>query len=180
MKNTGDQFIASKYKVELIETPVGFKYLSDYLDNREALIAGEESGGVGFSFHIPERDGLLASLKIVEHLIKEKKTLRNLRKDLRKTYGDFHYEREDLNVESSIVDSIRKDPEKYINPLCKKFGITKKQIILEDGIKLNLNKDSWVMVRASGTEPVLMVYCESLEKKKVPSIINDFKKTLFK
>ncbi len=171
--------IANKHKVELIETPVGFKYLSDYLDNGEALIAGEESGGVGFSFHIPERDGLLASLKILEHLIKEKKTLRNLRKDLRKTYGDFHYEREDLNVESRIVDSVRKDPEKHINPLCKKFGITKKQIILEDGIKLNLNKDSWVMVRASGTEPVLRVYCESSEKKNVPSIINDFKKTLF-
>ena len=171
--------IANKYKVELFETPVGFKHLSRYLDSGDALIAGEESGGVGFSFHIPERDGLLASLKIIEYLIKEKKTLRNLRKNLRDTYGSFHYEREDLRVESKVSDSIRKDPEKHVSALSKKFGIGKNQISTKDGIKLNFENNSWVMVRGSGTEPVLRVYCESSEKKNIPLIMTEFKKTLF-
>ena len=171
--------LAKKYKVDIYETPVGFKYLSDYLDTGKALIAGEESGGVGFSFHIPERDGLLASLKIIEYLAKEKKTLRSLRKELRANHGDFHYERKDMKVSDSIVENIKKDPEQYLSKLSKEFGVSKKEINTSDGIKLNLKNDNWVMARASGTEPVLRLYCESEKKDNISPIFSRLEKVLF-
>ena len=118
-------------------------------------------------------------MKIIEYLAKEKKTLRSIRKELRANHGDFHYERKDMKVSDSIVENIKKDPEQYLSKLSKEFGVSKKEINTSDGIKLNLKNDNWVMARASGTEPVLRLYCESEKKDNISPIFSRLEKVLF-
>jgi alpha-D-glucose phosphate-specific phosphoglucomutase len=136
------------------ETPVGFKYLSKLFSDGSICIGGEEAGGIGYSGYIPERDGSMSFLLVLEMMACENKTFDQLLAEMFKKYGRWYYSRTAIPVKS-LKKSINemKLPEKLFG---KKVG----QINTLDGIKL-ITVDSWLMFRASGTEPIVRVYAES-------------------
>lgn len=162
--------IAKKYNVSVLETPVGFKYIAERMVNEDILIGGEESGGNGFKKHIPERDGLLSGLLLVEMMGREKKNLVALLKEMEKEYGPYKYKRIDAHVPRKKIDilfkKLRKTPPKKIS----NYKVV--EIKKHDGIKFIFEDNSWLLIRASGTEPLLRLYCEASSINKVNSLIS--------
>nr|QGT49653.1 phosphoglucomutase [uncultured Candidatus Melainabacteria bacterium] len=163
--------IAQKLGVEVIETPVGFKHVGEAMRKFNPVIAGEESGGLSIQGHIPEKDGILANLLILEAMAYEGKSLVQLQKELHNFVGcTFINTRVDKKLDS--IDEIK--------PVIEKFGalenvagqkITKKDY--KDGVKLYLEDGkSWILVRPSGTEPLLRIYIESDFQDKIDKIIS--------
>ncbi len=163
--------IAQKLGVEVIETPVGFKHVGEAMRKFNPVIAGEESGGLSIQGHIPEKDGILANLLILEAMAYEGKSLVQLQKELHNFVGcTFINTRVDKKLDS--IDEIK--------PVIEKFGalenvagqkITKKDY--KDGVKLYLEDGkSWILVRPSGTEPLLRIYIESDFQEKIDKIIS--------
>ena len=162
---------AAKLGVPVIETAVGFKYVGEAMRKYDTLIGGEESGGLTIKGHIPEKDGILANLLVLEALAYENKTLVELQKDLIKFTGcQFFNDRIDLKLNSR--EDIKEIIEKFKN--AEDFAgmkILKKDF--KDGVKLYLTDNtSWVLVRASGTEPLLRIYFESDSLDKIESFKN--------
>ncbi|MCK4995047.1 MAG: phosphoglucomutase/phosphomannomutase family protein [Candidatus Omnitrophica bacterium] len=158
--------IAAKEGIEVIETPVGFKYLGEALNAGDCIIGGEESGGLSIQGHVPEKDGILACLLVVEMVARQKKSLRSILSSLHKKYGYFVSDRLNLHLTQVQKDILLR----RIGKLAKsnKFGdfkIVSKN--LTDGYKFILNDDCWVMFRPSGTEPVLRCYFETTSDKKM-------------
>ena len=156
--------IAKKEGIKLYKTPVGFKYIADFFTKEKIAFGGEESGGYGFGFHIPERDGLLSGLMILEMMLLSGKSLTQLVEDLFREFGTAYYLREDIKVNGDegriLVSNMKENPP-------KEFGGYKiKEVDLTDGVKLIFDDDSWILFRASGTEPVLRIYVETPEKEK--------------
>ncbi len=167
--------IAKKEGRKLFKTPVGFKYIADLFLKEKIAFGGEESGGYGFGFHIPERDGLLSGLMILELILLSNKTLVELVDDLFKEFGTAYYKRVDLKLEGNqgrkLVASLKE------KPLNKLIGEPIKEIDKTDGIKFILEDDSWLLFRASGTEPVLRIYAEAPDREKLEKLI-EFGKNL--
>ncbi len=147
--------IAKKLKLKLYETPVGFKYISDLMVKENILVGGEEAGGMGFKNYIPERDGTLAGLLLLEMMVYRKKSMNSIVKDMEGEFGRYHYRRFDLNIQKQNVSLERL---KKIKKILGKSVIKIKDF---DGIKLILEDESWLMFRASGTEPLVRVYAEA-------------------
>lgn len=168
--------IAKKEGRKLFKTPVGFKYIADLFLREKIAFGGEESGGYGFGFHIPERDGLLSGLMILEMIHLHGKSLTDLVNDLFAEFGTAYYKRLDLKVEGDqgriLVEKLKKEPLKELS------GIRIKQVDLTDGVKFVFDNDGWVLFRASGTEPVLRVYVEMPEKEEVDMILQESKKLI--
>ncbi len=168
--------IAQKEGRKLYKTPVGFKYIADLFLKEKIAFGGEESGGYGFGFHIPERDGLLSGLMILEMIHLHGKPLTDLVNDLFSEFGTAYYKRLDLKVEGDqgriLVEKLKKEPLKELT------GIKIKQVDLTDGVKLIFENDGWVLFRASGTEPVLRIYVEMPEKEEVDMILQESKKLI--
>ena len=163
--------LAEKSGIDVIETAVGFKYVGEAMRKYDTLIGGEESGGLTIKGHIPEKDGILANLLVLEALAYENKTLVELQKDLIKFTGcQFFNDRIDLKLNSR--EDIKEIIEKFKNT--EDFAgmkILKKDF--KDGVKLYLTDNtSWVLVRASGTEPLLRIYFESDSLDKIESFKN--------
>ena len=156
--------IAKKYNLEVFETPIGFKYVTDLMLKEDILIGGEESGGIGYKGYIPERDGLLGSLLALELIAVTRKKIGKLVSDMENEFGKFRYIRRDLTIpvdERERVVSFVKNfkPDSIINiPVVK--------ITTFDGIKYILKDDSWLLIRASGTEPIIRIYTEANTLKK--------------
>ena len=168
--------LAELNKVEVIETPVGFKNLGPVFMEQEGLAAGEESGGYAFQGHIPERDGLLSGLLILDMMIKTQSTISELIEKLTNKVGQHFYIRADIPFEHSKrkeIDDILKN--RSFNSIS---GININNVNEEDGFKFNLQNDSWVLVRFSGTEPLLRLHAESNSQDHVESLIEDIKKNL--
>ncbi len=165
--------IARKLKLKLYETPVGFKYISDLMVTEDILVGGEEAGGIGFHNYIPERDGTLAGLMLLEMMVSEKKSLKRLIGDMEKEFGQYYYERADL-----AIDRKRYDTEK-IKKTRKLLG--KKIIDIKDfdGIKMICEDESWLMFRPSGTEPLVRVYAEAKNLTKARKLV-DLGKSILK
>ncbi|MCR5260202.1 MAG: hypothetical protein K6C94_00005 [Candidatus Gastranaerophilales bacterium] len=160
---------AQKNNIEIVETPVGFKWVGKAMRENEIIIGGEESGGLSVNGHIPEKDGILANLLILEAVAYSKKSVAELRKDIAKEVGcSFINKRNDAKLENdemvkSALDKLSK-AEKIST-----FKIVRKNTL--DGIKLYLDDDvTSILVRKSGTEPLLRVYCESDSDKKITKI----------
>ncbi|WP_457624995.1 phosphoglucomutase/phosphomannomutase family protein [Persephonella sp.] len=168
--------IAQKEGRKLFKTPVGFKYIADLFLKEKIAFGGEESGGYGFGFHIPERDGLLSGLMILEMVHLHGKPLTELVEDLFREFGTAYYKRLDLRVEGDqgkiLVEKLKKEPLKELG------GKKVKEIDLTDGVKLIFEDDGWVLFRASGTEPVLRIYVEMPEKEEVDMILEESKKLI--
>ena len=158
--------LAEKTGIEIIETAVGFKHVGEAMRKYNPIIGGEESGGLSIQGHIPEKDGILANLLILEAMAYENKTLVELQKDLENIAGcKFYNDRVDMKLESR--EDIDKIIEKFKNT--EEFaGMKVLRKDFKDGVKLYLDDNaSWVLVRPSGTEPLLRIYFESDSLEKI-------------
>lgn len=169
--------ICAKYGRKLIECGIGFKYICDLMLERDILIGGEESGGIGITRHMPERDGILNSLLLAHIMAEEGKPLGQLVRDLQEEYGQHHYGRLDLHLSDEIKnDAMRRAGAKPGK--IGSFGVQKMETL--DGVKFFLDAptygngaEAWVLVRASGTEPLLRIYCEAASPDLVSQILKE-------
>jgi len=149
--------IVRKHGLPLYETPVGFKHICKLMRERDILMGGEESGGVGIRGYIPERDGVLSGLLALEMLAKTGKSCRELMHDLEREFGKSVYDRIDTHHEAAQA-SLRR---LIASPPSALAGARVARVNALDGLKLIFADDSWVLFRASGTEPLLRIYAES-------------------
>ena len=152
--------VAEKCGIEVVETAVGFKHVGEAMRKYNPIIGGEESGGLSIQGHIPEKDGILANLLILEAMAYENKTLVELQEDLSNLAGcKFYNDRVDMKLES------REDIEKVIDKFKNTEEFSGMKVLrkdFKDGVKLYLEDNtSWILVRPSGTEPLLRIYFES-------------------
>jgi phosphomannomutase len=151
--------ITAKFGRRLFETPIGFKYICSLMLEQDLLMGGEESGGIGFRFHLPERDATVCALLMAEVMAWHGKRLGEIITILEQEFGEHHYGRVDLELKpgqkEKAIELFQSDR------VGKVFEcpVTKREDL--DGIKLYLGDIGWVMVRASGTEPMLRVYAET-------------------
>ncbi|MDD5746291.1 MAG: phosphoglucomutase/phosphomannomutase family protein [Candidatus Omnitrophica bacterium] len=158
--------IARAEGVEVIETPVGFKYIGEALHQGDCLIGGEESGGLSIQGHVPEKDGILACLLIAEMVAREKKSLRDILNSLYKRYGYFYSGRINVRVTPEEKEALLERLKKLVRQeTFAGIAITKKNFT--DGYKLIFAENCWVMFRPSGTEPVVRCYFEADSKRKL-------------
>jgi phosphomannomutase len=169
--------MCAHYGLENIVTKIGFKYICAIMISDDVLIGAEESGGIAVKGHIPERDGVWIALTILEYMAKSGKSLEKLIKEVYDITGTFAMERYDLHVEDA-------EKQRIVNTLKAKqyqsFGdYTISGCEDLDGFKCLLGDDGWVMVRASGTEPVLRIYSEAKSSTDAFKILDATKATLF-
>jgi phosphomannomutase len=158
------------YNVPVYETGVGFKYVAPKMMETNAMLGGEESGGYAFRDHVPERDGILAGLYFLDMMVRLGQKPSELLETLFKKVGAHYYDRIDTPFtgdrktrEQSIINS---------NP-AHIGGIRVTNLDTTDGFKFNLEDGGWMLIRFSGTEPIMRVYCETTQKKKVKAILAD-------
>ena len=162
--------LASRYGLELHETPVGFNYIADYMLKEDVLIGGEESGGIAFNGHIPEGDGILMGLMIIEMVAAYGVSLYDLVQDLLKEVGPAFYERTDLRLRHPVSKSAMTS--QLVNDAPAQIGGESiVQVTSKDGVKYILADDSWLLIRPSGTEPVLRVYAEGRTPEMVRALL---------
>ena len=171
--------IAAKYGRKLHECGIGFKYICDLMLERDILIGGEESGGIGIRRHLPERDGILNSLLLANIMAEEGKPLGELVRDLQKEYGEHHYGRLDLHLDNQVKDEAMRRASSRPAAIGS-YRVQKSGTL--DGVKFYLDAptngngaEAWVLVRASGTEPLLRIYCEAASPELVSEILKQTK-----
>jgi phosphomannomutase len=151
--------ICAKFGLPLVETGVGFKYICAEMIQGGVLLGFEESGGIGFPGHIPERDGILAGLALLEMLATERKPVRKLLANLEAEFGPHRYARIDahfpLEKRAALMEFLKNDPPAKLlrSPL--------NHLKSYDGVKLVADDGAWLMLRGSGTEPILRIYAEA-------------------
>lgn len=167
--------IAAKYGRELVETSIGFKYTCDVMLEREVLIGGEESGGIGITRHLPERDGILNCLLVANVMADEGKALGELVADLQKEYGQHHYARLDMHIPNDVKESAIRRASAGLDKIGPYKVLRKEE---KDGVKFFLetptpkqDAEAWLLLRASGTEPLLRVYSEAASPEVVKQIL---------
>jgi len=163
--------IAEKYGFSVRETAVGFKYIADMLADGEVVMGGEESGGIGVRFHIPERDGTFSALLVLEYMASEGRTLGELVDQLHEEFGPHLYRRMDIKVRDvadarRFVEGLEEAPPDSIASL----RVASTNFV--DGAKFILEDGSWILFRPSGTEPLLRVYCESSSEDRLREILS--------
>ncbi len=166
-----------QYGLPVYETPVGFKYICEIMIKRDILIGGEETGGIGFKNYIPERDGFLSALLIMELVVSENKPLSRIVDELNREFGSFVYEREDIVFDGAKRKKLVKGIKK--NPLKKVLNREVVKINDADGTKFICDDGSWLLLRLSGTEPKLRIYSETASRKKSLDYIKFGKKYAF-
>lgn len=145
--------------IDVIETPVGFKWLGSAMRNNDVIIAGEESGGLSIKGHIPEKDGIIVNLLVIEMLAYSGKKLYEMQRELKNLFTrDFINDRTDLKLDSKKEQQKIIDKFKDLSKIGD-FDIADKNSI--DGLKLILNGGNWILLRKSGTEPLLRIYFEA-------------------
>lgn len=160
---------AAKYGLEIYETAVGFKYIGEKMRETAVLIGGEESGGLSIIGHIPEKDGVLADMLVAEAIAYEGKPLSQLVQEaIAEADGPLYNNRLDLHLTEAhkiaVIDSYTQNPPSEV------AGIKVKEVGRKDGIKLYLEEGSWVLLRPSGTEPLVRVYMETNSPEKLSQI----------
>jgi len=168
--------ISTKYGRKLHETSIGFKYVADLMMEREILMGGEESGGIGYSRFLPERDGVLNCLLLANVMAEEGKPLGQLVSDLQKEFGPHYYGRRDLHIpdemKQSAIQRARADGTQSLG----RYRVQKKEHL--DGVKFFLDAptngngaEAWALFRASGTEPLLRLYTEASSPELVSELL---------
>jgi phosphomannomutase len=161
--------LCEAYGIPVEVTKIGFKYICEIMQNEDVLVGGEESGGIAVKGHIPERDGIWDGLVIVEHLVKQGQTLQELIDEVYAVVGKFSYNRNDLHLKEEQKVQIM---ENCKNGVYTSFGdIPVTKVEDTDGYKFYLQDEETLMIRASGTEPVLRVYAEAGSEERVEEIL---------
>ncbi len=168
--------IAAKYGRKLHETSIGFKYIADLMMEGDILIGGEESGGIGYSRFLPERDGVLNCLLLANVMAEEGKPLGQLVADLQREFGPHYYGRKDLHIPEDVKqDAIQRARAEGTQTLGR-YRVLKKEYM--DGVKFFLDApthgngaEAWVLFRASGTEPLLRLYTEASSPELVSELL---------
>jgi phosphomannomutase len=158
------------YGVPVIETGVGFKYVAPKMTETNALIGGEESGGYAFRGNVPERDGILAGLYMLDFMVRTGRKPTELLEMLFAKVGEHYYDR----IDTPFIGD-RNDREAIIlkaNPQSI-GGLKVTELVTVDGFQFKLEDGGWMLIRFSGTEPIMRVYCETTHKEKVPAILQD-------
>jgi phosphomannomutase len=161
--------MCSAYGLELVETGVGFKYIAAEMIKGGVLLGAEESGGIGFSGHIPERDGIAAGLLLLELLATERQPVTRLLARLEKRFGPHRYGRIDthfpLEKRAALMQFLKEHPPAKLNrsPVAEVKSF--------DGVKFVARDSSWLMVRGSGTEPILRIYAEAASDADVKKLL---------
>jgi len=166
--------LAARYDIPVYETPVGFKYVGPKMMETGAIMGGEESGGFGFAGHVPERDGILAGLFLLDLVVKLKKTPSQLVEYLFSLVGPHYYDRIDIRLPADQRDAIWTRVKES-----KPKGIAGLQVTSTDtldGFRYLLEDGSWLLVRFSGTEPLVRIYTETTNQEKVQAILADGRK----
>jgi len=163
--------ICRKYGLKMYETAVGFKYICDLMLKADILIGGEETGGVAFKNSIPERDGILSGLLMLEMMAMRKKSMLDILKSVDKEYGTYEYRRLDMkypdNKKMKLMEMLKTNPPREV------LGRKVKEVNTLDGYKFICDDQSWLMLRLSGTEPILRVYAEAATEKKSLAILEE-------
>ncbi len=170
---------AAKYGLEIYETAVGFKYIGEKMRETTVLIGGEESGGLSIIGHIPEKDGVLADMLVAEAIAYEGKPLSQLVAEaIAEAGGPLFNKRLDLHLDdahkAAVIDSFTKNPPATV------AGVKVKEVGRKDGIKLYLEDGSWVLLRPSGTEPLMRVYLETHSPEQQTKIAEEMESTIAK
>ena len=163
--------LAKIYDVPVYETGVGFKYIAPKMVEVNALIGGEESGGYAFQNHVPERDGILAGLYFLDMMVQTGKRPSQLLNDLFEKVGPHYYQRIDSYFDNDrkaeILSNVANSRPATIG------GLKVTDIITIDGHQFIMEDGGWLLVRFSGTEPIIRVYCETTHGDKVQAILDD-------
>ncbi|MSQ48651.1 MAG: phosphoglucomutase/phosphomannomutase family protein [Deltaproteobacteria bacterium] len=162
--------VARHHGLELVETPVGFKYLGEMIARDELLIGGEESGGLSIRGHVPEKDGVLACLLIVEMVARTGKSLHELLSDLFARVGALYPLRRDVHLTTAQQTRLK---ETLVSPPGQIAGMRVERIEKMDGLKLYLPGGNWLLVRASGTEPVVRLYAEAGKAEMTETLLDE-------
>lgn len=173
--------ICAKYGRTIHEHGIGFKYVVDYMQKQPIVMGGEESGGIGFQRHLPERDGLLNALLLANVMAEEKKTLGQLVAGLQEEYGEHQYGRIDLHIADEIKNSAIARARQLKAGDTTFAGMPVLRIDTLDGVKFYLDNpeaktkpnaaETWLLLRASGTEPLMRIYSESCSKESVTKLL---------
>ncbi len=163
--------IAQAHNLKLHDTPIGFKYIADLMLKEDILMGAEESGGIGVKGHIPERDGILNCLLLLEAVVASGKTPSEMVKEMHREFGEFYFGRRDLHCEvrrgQELVMRLASQPPGAV------AGHAVGSVETLDGTKLLFEDESWLLFRQSGTEPALRVYSEATSKAKVEALLNE-------
>ena len=161
--------LAQKYDLPLYETPIGFKHICELMLEQQILMGGEESGGLGISGHIPERDGVLMGLLLLETVAVTGKGLRQQLEEIMDEIGHFFYRRIDAHISSdakeTLLQRLRNEPPANI------AGRTVTATNFSDGFKFVFDNGDWLLIRPSGTEPVLRLYSEASDPAMVETLL---------
>jgi len=161
--------MCAAYGLPLVETGVGFKYICAEMLKGDVLLGAEESGGIGFPGHIPERDGIAAGLMLLEMLATEKVSVNQLIAKLEKQFGPHRYDRIDphfpLEKRGALMEFLQK------NPPAKLLRSPLAEVKAYDGVKFVAQDSSWLMLRGSGTEPILRIYAEAKSEADVKKLL---------
>ena len=169
--------MAEKFGLPVYDVAVGFKNVCEIMLKANILIGGEESSGLGFKNHVPERDGILSSLFILEYMSMEGKSLNQLLAELRKEFGELHYDRIDLPYEKpdrmDLIPKLQLRPPRRISNLPVEKITTYRGVEAVNGIKFHFtDKKSWLLIRASETEPLIRIYSESTSDEMVQRLLH--------
>lgn len=163
--------IAARYGLPFTTFPVGFKHIAAEMQAGKMLIGGEESGGIGIEGFLPERDGTMVSLMLLQAMVDAGKPLSEMVREMTAEFGELHYRRRDLSVSAEtgrrLVERLKHAPPKTIG------GMTVTGIDDLDGLKLLFGDDGWLLFRASGTEPVLRVYSEAPTLARLDAVMSE-------
>ncbi|MEP6801632.1 MAG: phosphoglucomutase/phosphomannomutase family protein [Acidobacteriota bacterium] len=168
--------VAASLQVPLLETPIGFKYLADLMNRGDAQAGGEESGGYAFSFHLPERDGVLNALLLIESLALSGRNLDGALEDLAAEFGEFAYGRVDVSLPVDVIAgflaAVRREPPDDV------AGEAVTGVSDLDGVKYVFGGRGWLLHRLSGTEPMVRLYCEHEDQVSVDRILEAARRRL--
>jgi alpha-D-glucose phosphate-specific phosphoglucomutase len=168
--------LAKHHKVELHETPVGFKYIGELIKADKICIGGEESAGLSIRHHVPEKDGVLAGLMCCEMVARRGKSLGAQLKELFVKVGSFYPQRENFRltqeVKEKFTEKLRSEPQEF-------FGRKVGEVVRKDGLKLVFQDGSWICYRLSGTEPVVRVYSEAANADELARLSTAAKQWIF-
>lgn len=163
--------IAAAHGLKLYQTPIGFKYIADLMLREDILIGAEESGGIGVRGHIPERDGILNSLLLLEAVLMSGSTPSEMVKEMHREFGEFYFGRRDLHMyvargQELVARLADAPPDKFA-------GYAVQSVETVDGTKLLFEDESWLLFRQSGTEPALRVYSEATSIAKMNALLDE-------